>query len=97
MQHSWASATEKLSDVVDPQIKYGAGPKTLQQMLDNVSEVIAAFEMAEKTYLVARSRGGGLRLTEEQILVMEKDLVTVKDDLKSLCQELMIHFEELGQ
>ena len=97
LQHSWASATEKLADVVDPRIKYGAGPKTLQGMLNNVSDVIAAFEIAEKTYLVARSRGRDLRLTEAQLLVMEKDLITVKDDLRNLCQELMINFEELGQ
>jgi ppGpp synthetase/RelA/SpoT-type nucleotidyltranferase len=49
LQHSWASATEKLAEL-DPQIKYGAGPKEIQQHLTRISSLIADFEMREVEY-----------------------------------------------
>lgn len=47
LQHSWASATEKLSDVFDPEIKYGGGPQTLQDHLINISQSCASLEQVE--------------------------------------------------
>jgi len=47
LQHSWASATEKLSDVVDPDVKYGGGPEPLQKTLATISEQCAKLEKAE--------------------------------------------------
>jgi GTP pyrophosphokinase len=92
LQHSWASTTEKLSDVVDPQIKYGGGPKIIQELLKKMSEVIAVFELIEKTY-IERSLRGIVHLNEEQIRLLERDMITVKQDLKDVCQDLMIKVE----
>jgi putative GTP pyrophosphokinase len=47
LQHSWASATEKLSDVVHPDVKYGGGPKLLQKELTIASQTCAKFEEVE--------------------------------------------------
>jgi putative GTP pyrophosphokinase len=34
LQHSWAEMSEKLSDVLDPAVKYGGGPAEVRQALD---------------------------------------------------------------
>jgi putative GTP pyrophosphokinase len=47
LQHSWASATEKLSDVFDPAIKYGGGPLPIQEVLIKASKSCAQFEDIE--------------------------------------------------
>ena len=33
LQHSWATATEKLADVVHSDIKYGGGPEAIKEIL----------------------------------------------------------------
>jgi putative GTP pyrophosphokinase len=53
LQHNWASATEKLSDVVDSKIKYGGGPKKIREDLTKLSNLIHSFEVIEAgIYLV---------------------------------------------
>jgi putative GTP pyrophosphokinase len=47
LQHTWASTTEKLSDVFDPAIKYGGGPVWVQKILIATSESCAKFEETE--------------------------------------------------
>lgn len=47
MQHSWASAAEKLSDVYHPEIKYGGGPEEIQRILTQISNFVANIENQE--------------------------------------------------
>lgn len=47
LQHHWAEFSEKYSDVVDPDIKYGGGPKEVREVLSSLSELIAELEGAE--------------------------------------------------
>lgn len=46
-QHLWAELSEKLSDVIDPKIKYGGGNEEVQKPLLGLSKQIANFELAE--------------------------------------------------
>ncbi len=46
-QHLWAQLSEKLSDVLDPAIKYGGGDSDTQNMLSRLSSLIASFEDRE--------------------------------------------------
>jgi hypothetical protein len=48
LQHLWAELSEKVSDVVDPAIKYGGGDPGAQSMLAKGSAVIADFERVER-------------------------------------------------
>ncbi|HEU4344002.1 MAG TPA: hypothetical protein VFU31_20800 [Candidatus Binatia bacterium] len=54
LQHSWASASEKLSDMVDPEIKYGGGPEEMKRYLADVSDLFADFEMQEVKWFQTR-------------------------------------------
>jgi putative GTP pyrophosphokinase len=47
-QHSWAELSEKLSDTVDPRVKYGGGDPQVQRFLALASEAIATFENYER-------------------------------------------------
>ena len=47
LQHSWAELSEKLSDTVDPNIKYGGGPLKERQFLDFASKLGATIERVE--------------------------------------------------
>jgi GTP pyrophosphokinase len=47
LQHLWAELSEKLSDVIDPAIKYGEGDKGSRLILTFVSSGVAFFEFLE--------------------------------------------------
>ncbi len=47
LQHIWAELSEKLSDVVGPDIKYGMGDPRNLQPLETCSTIIAAIESRE--------------------------------------------------
>jgi ppGpp synthetase/RelA/SpoT-type nucleotidyltranferase len=48
LQHLWAELSEKLSDVIDPTIKYGGGDDETRDLLGATSQAVAAVEEAEK-------------------------------------------------
>ncbi len=47
LQHMWAELSEKLSDIVNPAIKYGGGEEITQVALINTSVAIAGLELLE--------------------------------------------------
>ena len=47
LQHIWAELSEKLSDVVDPTIKYGGGDESFVKLLVTASELVAEVEAGE--------------------------------------------------
>jgi GTP pyrophosphokinase len=53
-QHLWAELSEKLSDVVDPALKYGGGPADTRQTLLEYSSFVSRIEELET--LVVQSR-----------------------------------------
>lgn len=46
-QHLWAEISEKLSDSVDPAVKYGGGPQETRDKLTVYSDVVQSIENAE--------------------------------------------------
>ena len=47
MQHLWAELSEKLADIVDPAIKYGAGPEKVRSLLAQYSDIVKQIEDLE--------------------------------------------------
>ncbi len=47
LQHGWSEFSEKLSDKIDPSIKYGGGGKEIQKLLCDISDMIKNYEKAE--------------------------------------------------
>jgi putative GTP pyrophosphokinase len=50
MQHFWAQLSERLSDIIDPSIKYGGGDSNIQEALSEVSSAISGFEAIEDDF-----------------------------------------------
>jgi ppGpp synthetase/RelA/SpoT-type nucleotidyltranferase len=48
VQHLWAELSEKLSDVIDPAIKYGGGPKETRESLLEYSDLLGRTERLER-------------------------------------------------
>lgn len=61
LQHLWAELSEKLSDIVDPTVKYGGGDDKTRTMLTVTSETIAEIESLER-----KIEGSKRKLTELQ-------------------------------
>ena len=70
LQHSWAELSEKLSDVVDPSIKYGGGSSEDQELLKDYADLITGVENFEAELVSQRDRLSKLRsnrsLVEDQ-------------------------------
>lgn len=50
-QHLWAEFSEKLSDQIDKDLKYGAGPQQFREMLADLSYLVAEYEDLMRTQL----------------------------------------------
>lgn len=56
LQHTWAEISEKLSDVLDPAIKYGGGPDQVKEALANGSTAVGSFETAARAVDIALAK-----------------------------------------
>lgn len=81
LQHLWAEVCEKLSDVVDPAIKYGGGPPHVVQTMTDVSETIAGVEDAERAHRARRRRRLAARTEKDEIRRVKKGLVDLLKDI----------------
>jgi ppGpp synthetase/RelA/SpoT-type nucleotidyltranferase len=92
LQHGWAELSEKLSDVLDPSIKYGGGPVGLRKALDRLSTHVMMEESEEENLRDLRERdtdGHAKNELEEK----EQRLRERKLELNRLCKELIIALE----
>ena len=80
LQHSWAQLSEKLSDTIDPSIKYGGGPDFLKSKLARLSKNIGKVELLENRLRDADPRS-------EHVFA----LAEVKTEFKKLLQQMIEH------
>lgn len=73
LQHLWAELSEKFSDLFDPAIKYGGGPKDHQVILTSLSNLVARLEKLEEAIPQAGSTNSEKDLVRE-ILALKEDL-----------------------
>ena len=60
LQHLWAEVSERLSDVLDPEIKYGGGVELVRSVLRKTSETVADIERMELDILKVEYEIAGL-------------------------------------
>jgi ppGpp synthetase/RelA/SpoT-type nucleotidyltranferase len=56
LQHLWAELSEKLSDIVDPAIKYGAGDESMRSLLEDASTMVVNIESLETALAKAKTK-----------------------------------------
>jgi putative GTP pyrophosphokinase len=72
LRHRWAQLSEKLSDVIDPKVKYGGGPESLQSKLLKLSEIAAKMEVLETRVLSSEDRSGSVAVVDGEFVEIRK-------------------------
>ena len=96
LQHAWAELSEKLSDVVNPGIKYGGGDKKDQDLLTEYSGLIVDEESFEaelardaQRLSVLLSHGSLTQEEQEAVLVSRKTTDATREQVLSLRQRML--------
>jgi len=84
LQHMWANLSEKSSDVLDPEIKYGGGPDGWRNRLGTISESVAAYEEFEKASSEAVT-------AHKEFEKASSEAVTAHEVLENAAAELLEH------
>jgi len=77
LQHLWAELSEKLSDVVDPTIKYGGDSNLIRRVLARFSENVANLEDLEKRI----SHIQGQSVHEKLLQTLREEMASLKKDI----------------
>lgn len=73
-QHFWAELSEKLSDVIDPSVKYGGGPAEVREILSTLSTAISMIEEAEAAIEALEPMLASLESTDAATLRLQQEL-----------------------
>jgi ppGpp synthetase/RelA/SpoT-type nucleotidyltranferase len=87
LEHSWAQLSEKLSDIVDPSVKYGGGPEPLRSMLLDVSQTVGLIEAAEHELLALEARPNNRESIARIAAEFAEDKRQFKDLLKRMIEQ----------
>ena len=93
LQHGWAELSEKMSDIIDPGIKYGSGDETVRLTLINSSDTIAKFEKLEQQLSKAES----LAPKGVDLQPLRKDLQAARQNLLDTFQGLYAQVRQIGE
>jgi hypothetical protein len=91
LQHLWAELSEKLSDVVDPAIKYGGGDEEFRQMLEEASTSVAKVEEWEKRITTINLP----RLTKELPASVQEGVASVLEHISILKRDFAEIFQRV--
>jgi ppGpp synthetase/RelA/SpoT-type nucleotidyltranferase len=86
LEHEWAELSEKLSDVVDRNLKYGSGPETVRSMLRDASSLVLELETLEREVLTLQ---GSRKGTEA--------LPRIRERLAGSKRRYIAHLQEVRQ
>jgi len=101
LQHGWAELSEKASDLIDPEIKYGGGDPDLQGALLKISSLFARQEYGEHEFRDMEERASRLlsiydvpSQTLEKIQQLKNIMDNWRSELVSMKSEIMTILEE---
>ena len=75
LQHLWAECSEKVSDVVDPDIKYGSGDEKVRSTLINMSGIVAKIERFEQIPTVPPDIVNEIRSLRDNMIEIFRKLI----------------------
>jgi len=88
LQHVWAELSEKLSDVLEPAIKYGGGEEAVRSLLSTSSGVITVQEESERILELSLRSVHNL-LSQPSLSAQQKvELVELQTDAENQVREL---------
>lgn len=84
LQHLWAELSEKISDIVDPSIKYGGGDDFIRGFLKDTSAIVAAPESVEMKFAETQLHWSSTVSHEDDSV--RQTIIDVRDGIDSLRQ-----------
>jgi ppGpp synthetase/RelA/SpoT-type nucleotidyltranferase len=100
-QHLWAGLSEKLSDTLDPAIKYGGGDEQTQGTLEEASKLVASMERSELELARTETQLSNVLsqagLTEEAQQVVNKFRQSIEERRKNLISIRQQFSEQTGK
>lgn len=99
LQHLWAEISEKMSDIVDPRLKYGGGDATALSFLNKLSQSISKVENEEmaRMLLMTTLRNHNLNIdkkAKKKIRQHEKSFFQHRSQLLQLLKDVRNDFDE---
>lgn len=95
MQHLWAETSERLSDQIDKDLKYGGGPEDFRYLLAESSGVVAQYEEVYQRYARAMHDRQSQQQIEGHLAERDRDLADVKATMEAVLDVLHRLFSEL--
>jgi ppGpp synthetase/RelA/SpoT-type nucleotidyltranferase len=80
MQHVWAETSEKLSDTINPGLKYGEGPEAYKLMLTHASRSVQGVELLESALL---------KVSNERSVEFRQLLLEAREELRGIMDEIV--------
>ena len=90
LQHLWSEFSEKLSDVIDPSVKYGGGSDEIRAVLEKTSEFVGRIERQEYQLFAAIERVS--ELSPGEVETMQAEHNRIKSELGSLLRDLAAQY-----
>lgn len=91
-QHLWAEFSEKLSDQIDKDLKYGGGPQELREILADLSRLVAGYEGLMQSQLRQEKE---LAEQEKELAEREKELAATKVGVAAMKVRVEAELESL--
>ena len=96
LQHIWAELSEKHADVIDPDIKYGGGPETVQKYLAIISTTIARHEITEYNLQQLEAKDINQQF-QQDIQNIREELLELKESIVDHCRGLSSSLEQINR
>jgi len=91
LQHLWAELSEKLSDIVHPAIKYGAGDEDVREMLADTSTLVIRIESIEVRLAHAKTQ---LSLEDRFTDADKQKTAKIEEKIKTFKQDVFEHLRK---
>ena len=92
LQHLWAEFSEKLSDTLDPEIKYGGGPDYIKSTLTNTSSLVLRAEEGDSLLANWVTDSPETEATRQRL---RQDRIAIKKDIADFLSETIAELERL--
>jgi len=87
LQHLWSEVSEKLSDLIDPSVKYGGGSEEVRSMLLKTSEFVGQIEKSENELVSIAQQVGATNFSGE-IDQVKREILKMKADLSAMIRDI---------
>ena len=95
MQHLWAELSEKFSDVIHPDLKYGGGPEVALRFLMGLSQQVARTEEFQVALASLQARFPRAAALDPELQALRRRAAETEEGLRRDMNEFISRLSEL--